>query len=132
MHNNFRKGNKNLFLLKKKRPENSSLFSNMFDFLVNQIVALRAEAWERGACATTDDWFAGCVTALGYNLKYVNHRSRIAQNIFLHNAFEIKLLDYSVNYSAYCGVASIAVMKPHFCDFAVAEVNVWSPERYAA
>ena len=55
MHNNFRKGNKNLFLLKKKRPENSSLFSNMFDFLVNQSIILRAEAWESGACATTDD-----------------------------------------------------------------------------
>ena len=64
--------------------------------LINQVVVLRAEAWEGGTCATTDDWFAGVVTALGYNLENVNLRSRIAQNIFLHSAFEIKLLNYSV------------------------------------
>ncbi len=66
------------------------------NLLVNQIVALRAEAWESGACATADDRFAGGVAALGYNLIDIHLWSRIAQNIFLHNAFEIKLLNYSV------------------------------------
>ena len=54
-------------------------------FLVNQIITLRAEAWECGACATADDWFACVVTTLGYNLKNIYLRSRIAQCIFLHN-----------------------------------------------
>ena len=55
-------------------------------FLVNQRIILRAKAWECGACATADDWFAGGVAALGYNLKNVYFRSRIAQNIFLHSS----------------------------------------------
>ena len=65
-------------------------------FLVNQSIIFRAEAWECGACATADDWFAGVVATLGYNLVNIHLRSRIAQNIFLHNTFEIKLLNYSV------------------------------------
>ena len=57
--------------------------------LVNQLIALRAEAWECGACATADDWFADVVTTLGNNLKNVYLWSSVAQNIFLHNVFEI-------------------------------------------
>ena len=57
--------------------------------LVNKVIALRAEAWEGGACATADDWFASVVTALGHNLVNVNPWSSVAQNIFLHNTFEI-------------------------------------------
>ena len=58
-------------------------------FLVNQIIALRAEAWEGGTCATADDWLASVVATLGHNLKNVNFWSRVAQNISFHNAFEI-------------------------------------------
>ena len=62
------------------------------NLLVNQTIFLRAEAWECGACATTDDWFAYVVTALGYNLKNVYLWSSVAQNIFLHNVFEFYLI----------------------------------------
>ena len=67
------------------------------NLLVNQIVFFRAEAW-KGSTRTH------AVATLGYNLVNINLWSRIAQNIFLHNAFEIKLLNYSVNYAA--GVSS--------------------------
>ena len=56
--------------------------------LVNQVIVLRAEAWECGACAT-DDWFAYVVATLGYNLVNINLWSSVAQNIFLHNVSEI-------------------------------------------
>ena len=52
------------------------------NLLVNQIVLLRAEAWE-GSTRTY------AVTALGYNLVDIQLRSRIAQNILFHHAFEI-------------------------------------------
>ena len=69
--------------VKKKRLEKlEPLF-----LLVNKFIALRAEAWECGASATTDDWFACVVTALGYNLKNAYFRSRIAQNILFHIYF---------------------------------------------
>ena len=53
--------------------------------LVNQLIVLRAEAWECGACATTNDWVANAIAALSYNLKEIHLRSRIAQNCLLHN-----------------------------------------------
>ena len=59
------------------------------NLLVNQVVLFRAEAWESCSCTYA-------VALLGYNLVDINLWSRIAQNIFLHNAFEIKLLNYSV------------------------------------
>ena len=59
------------------------------NLLVNQVVLFAAEAWE-GSTRTY------AVALLGYNLVNINLWSRIAQNIFLHNAFEIKLLNYSV------------------------------------
>ena len=70
-------------------------------FLVNKVILLAAEAWEGSSCTYA-------VTTLGYNLENIYLRSRIAQNIFLHNAFEIKLLNYSVNYCAGvgCGVVT--------------------------
>ena len=58
--------------------------------LVNQVIVLRAVAWECDTCAT-DDWFAYVVATLGYNLKNIQLWSRIAQNIFLHNTFEFYL-----------------------------------------
>ena len=61
------------------------------NLLINQVVLLRAEAWESRSCAYA-------VATLGYNLVDINLWSRRAQNIFLHNAFVIKLLNYSVNY----------------------------------
>ena len=51
-------------------------------FLVDQVILLRAEAWEGSSCADA-------VTTLGYNLENINLWSRIAQNISFHNAFEI-------------------------------------------
>ena len=57
--------------------------------LGNKFIALRAEARESGACTTADDWFAGVVTTLGYNLENIHFRSSIAQNISFHTAFEI-------------------------------------------
>ena len=59
------------------------------NLLIYEFIALRAEAWEGGACATADDWFADIVTTLGYNLENIHFRSSIAQNISFHNAFEI-------------------------------------------
>ena len=50
--------------------------------LVNQVILLAAEAWKGCTCAYA-------VALLGYNLVNINLWSRIAQNIFLHNAFEI-------------------------------------------
>ena len=50
--------------------------------LVNQVVLFRAEAWENRSCACA-------VAALGYNLVNIHFWSRIAQNIFLHNVYEI-------------------------------------------
>ena len=51
-------------------------------FLVDQVILLRAEAWEGCSCTYA-------VTTLGYNLENIYLRSSVAQNIFLHNAFEI-------------------------------------------
>ena len=79
-------------------------------FLVNQIIALRAEAWECGTCATADDWFADVVATLGNNLVNIHFGSRIAQYVFLHNTFEIKLLNYSLYYNA--GAASKSTQLP--------------------
>ena len=76
-------------------------------FLVDKVIFLRAEAWKGCACATWK-WLADIVATLGHDLENIYLRSRIAQNIFLHNAFEIKLLNYSVNYCAGvgCGVVT--------------------------
>ena len=52
------------------------------NLLVNQVIFLAAEAWE-GSTRTY------AVTALGYNLVDIQLRSSVAQNIFLHNTFEI-------------------------------------------
>ena len=57
--------------------------------LINQTIVLRAEAWECGACATTDDWVTDVVAALGRNSVNIHLRSSIAQNISFHNVFEI-------------------------------------------
>ncbi len=64
-------------------------------FLVDKVIFLRAEAWEHRADATRDR-LAYIVTTLGHDLENINLWSRIAQNIFLHNTLEIKLLNYSV------------------------------------
>ena len=56
--------------------------------LINQLIVLRAVAWECDTCAT-DDWFAYVVATLGYNLVNINLWSRIAQNILFHSVFEI-------------------------------------------
>ena len=57
-------------------------------FLVDQVILLRAEAWEGCVCATWK-WLTYIVATLGYNLENINLWSRIAQNISFHNAFEI-------------------------------------------
>ena len=57
-------------------------------FLVDQVILLRAEAWEHRADATWK-WLTYIVATLGYNLENINLWSRIAQNISFHNAFEI-------------------------------------------
>ena len=67
--------------------------------LVDQVILLAAEAWEGCVCATWK-WLAYIVATLGHDLENINLWSRIAQNIFLHNTLEIKLLNYSVNYFA--------------------------------
>ena len=76
-------------------------------FLVDQVILFASEAWEHRADATRNR-LAYIVTTLGHDLENIYLRSRIAQNIFLHNAFEIKLLNYSVNYCAGvgCGVVT--------------------------
>ena len=51
-------------------------------FLVDQVILLRAEAWEGCSCTYA-------VTLLGYNLENIYLRSSVAQNISFHNAFEI-------------------------------------------
>ena len=51
-------------------------------FLVDQVILLRAEAWEGSSCTYA-------VTLLGYNLENIHFRSSVAQNISFHNAFEI-------------------------------------------
>ena len=56
--------------------------------LVDQVILLRAEAWEGCVCATWK-WLTYIVATLGYNLENINLWSRIAQNISFHNAFEI-------------------------------------------
>ena len=85
--------------------------------LVDQTIILRAEAWESGACAATDDWFAGSVAALGYNLKYVHLWSRIARNHTLfHNAFEIKLLNYSGFLLCWVSVSCLSWFLCQKCD----------------
>ena len=68
-------------------------------FLVDKVILLAAEAWEGCVCATWK-WLAYIVATLGHDLENINLWSRIAQNIFLHNTLEIKLLNYSVNYFA--------------------------------
>ena len=68
-------------------------------FLVDKVILFAAEAWEHRADATRNR-LANIVATLGYNLENINLWSRIAQNIFLHNTLEIKLLNYSVNYFA--------------------------------
>ena len=57
-------------------------------FLVDQVILLRAEAWEGSVCATWNR-LTYAVTTLGYNLENINLWSRIAQNISFHKAFEI-------------------------------------------
>mgnify|MGYP006992160483 CR=1 FL=1 len=57
-------------------------------FLVDQVILFAAEAWERRADATCNR-LADIVTTLGYNLENIHFRSSVAQNIFLHSAFEI-------------------------------------------
>ncbi len=53
------------------------------NLLINQVVFLRAEAWERCTCTYA-------VASLGYNLVNIHLWSRIARNhILFHNAFEI-------------------------------------------
>ena len=74
---------------KKRLRIFEAFLGNMVYFLIYQLVALRAEAWEGGASATTDDWIADVVTALGHNLENVHLWSSVAQNISFHNAFEI-------------------------------------------
>ena len=59
------------------------------NLLIYEFIALRAEAWECGTCATADDWFAGVVTALGYNSENIYFWSSVAQNISFHSTFEI-------------------------------------------
>ena len=68
-------------------------------FLVDKVILFAAEAWEHRADATRNR-LTYIVATLGYNLENINLWSRIAQNIFLHNTLEIKLLNYSVNYFA--------------------------------
>ena len=68
-------------------------------FLVDKVILFASEAWEHRADATRNR-LAYIVATLGYNLENINLWSRIAQNIFLHNTLEIKLLNYSVNYFA--------------------------------
>ena len=57
-------------------------------FLVDKFVFLAAEAWEGCVCATWK-WLTYIVATLGYNLENIYLRSSVAQNIFLHSAFEI-------------------------------------------
>ena len=56
--------------------------------LVDQVIFLRAEAWEHRADATRNR-LADIVTTLGHNLENIYLRSSVAQNISFHNAFEI-------------------------------------------
>ena len=58
---------------------------SIVNFLVDQLILLRAEAWEGSSCADA-------VATLGYNLENINLWSRIAQNISFHNAFEFNLV----------------------------------------
>ena len=51
-------------------------------FLVDQVILLRAEAWEGCSCTYA-------VATLGYNLENIYLRSSVAQNISFHSAFEI-------------------------------------------
>ena len=55
---------------------------SIVNFLVDQVILLRAEAWEGCSCTYA-------VTLLGYNLENIYLRSSVAQNISFHNAFEI-------------------------------------------
>ena len=55
---------------------------SIVNFLVDQLILLRAEAWEGSSCTYP-------VTTLGYNLENIYLRSSVAQNISFHNAFEI-------------------------------------------
>ena len=66
--------------------------------LVYKFVTLRSETRKGSACATRK-WLTYAVASLGYNLENINLWSRIAQNFLFHNAFEISMLNYSVNYS---------------------------------
>ena len=67
---------------------------SIVNFLVDKVILLRAEAWEHRV-DTTRNRLAYIVATLGYNLENINLWSRIAQNSLFHNAFEIKLLNYS-------------------------------------
>ena len=69
----------------KKKKKICGAFWTPQNLLIYEFIALRAEAWECGTCATTDDWFAYVVATLSYNLVNIHCWSRIAQNCLLHN-----------------------------------------------
>ena len=56
--------------------------------LVDKVILLAAEAWERRADATCNR-LTYIVATLGHNLENINLWSSVAQNISFHNAFEI-------------------------------------------